>query len=103
MSVLRHELDHLGLGYPDLEHYCTLVLSRACWPGLPGHRLPDVASHCGIAFHHHDSAEDARACGEILPRISAASRDVTPRDVAARHGVRSGRLYADGYCTCSRR
>jgi len=34
MSVLRHELDHLGLGYPDLEYYCTLVLSRACWPGL---------------------------------------------------------------------
>ena len=103
VSVLRYELDHLGLSYPDLEYYCTLVLSRACWPGLHGHRLSDVASHCGIAFQHHDAAEDARACAEILLRISAASGDVTPRDVAARHGVRPGRLHADGYCTCSRR
>jgi len=103
MSVLRYELDHLGLRYPDLEYYCTLVLSRACWPGLHGHRLPDVASHCGIAFQHHDAAEDARACAEILLRISAASGAVTPRDAAARHGVRPGRLHADGYCTCSRR
>lgn len=92
MSVLRYEL----------KYYCTLVLSRACWPGLHGHRLPDVASHCGIAFHHHDAAEDARACAEILLRISAASGAVTPRDTAARHGVRPGRLHAGGYCTCSR-
>jgi DNA polymerase-3 subunit epsilon len=103
MSVLRYELDHLGLRYPDLEYYCTLVLARACWPGLHGHRLPDVASHCGIAFQHHDAAEDARACAEILLCISGASGHATPRDVAARHGVRPGRLYAHGYCTCSRR
>lgn len=102
MSVLRYELDDLGCRYPDLEYYCTLVLSRACWPQLYSHRLPDVASHCGIAFQHHDAAEDARACAEILLRISAASGDVTPRDVAARHGVRPGRLYAGGYGTCSR-
>ena len=103
MSVLRHELDHLGRRYPDLEYYCTLVLSRACWPGLHGHRLSDVASHCGIAFRHHDAAEDARACAEILLRISAASGAMAPRDVAARHGVRPGRLDADGYCACSRK
>jgi len=43
VSVLRHELDHLGLSYPDLEYYCTLVLSRACWPRLYSHRLPDLS------------------------------------------------------------
>ena len=42
MSVLRHELDHMGLRYPDLEYYRTLVPSRACWPGLYSHRPPDV-------------------------------------------------------------
>ena len=92
----------LGLYYPDLEYYCTLVLSRAAWPGLYSHRLPTVASHCGIVFRHHDAAEDARACAEILLRISAASGGVAPRDVAARHGVSPGRLFADGYHTCSR-
>jgi len=70
MSVLRYELDHMDLCYPDMEYYCTLVLSRACWPGLYSHRLPDVASHCGIAFHHHDAAEDARACAEILLQVA---------------------------------
>ena len=39
----------------------------------------------------------------ILLRISAAAGALTPRDVAARHGVRPGRLYADSYCICSRR
>ena len=47
MSVVRYGLDHLVLRCPDLEYYCTLVLSRACRPGLNCHRLPDVASHCG--------------------------------------------------------
>ena len=103
MSVLRYELDLLGLIYPDLEYYCTLVLSRAAWPGLYSHRLPDVAAHCGIAFRHHDAAEDARACAEILLRISATAGAVAPRDVAARHGVRPGRLHAGGYCSCTRR
>ena len=103
MSVLRYELDHLGLCYPDLEYYCTLVLSRAAWPRLYSHRLPDVASHCGIVFRHHDAAEDARACAEILLRISAAAGATAPRDLAARHGVRPGRLHAGGYCSCSRR
>ena len=46
MSVLRYELGHMDL----------------C--------LPDVASHCGIAFHHHDAAEDARACAEILLHVA---------------------------------
>jgi len=70
MSVLRYELDQVDLCYPDLEYYCTLVLSRACWPGLYSHRLPDVASHCGLAFNHHDAAEDARARAEILLHVA---------------------------------
>jgi hypothetical protein len=50
-----------------------------------------------------ETATGRRASAEILLRISAASGDAAPRDAAARHGVRPGRLYADGYCTCSRR
>ena len=103
MGVLRRELDRNGRRYSDLEYSCTLVISRAAWPSLYSHRLPDVASHCGILFQHHDAAEDARACAEILLRISAASGAVAPRAVAAWHGVRPGRLYADGYHTCSQR
>jgi DNA polymerase III subunit epsilon len=102
MSVLRHELDRAGLPAPDLEYFCTLVLSRACWPQLSSHRLPDVASHCGITFRHHDAAEDARACAEILLALAGRERDAHPRTVAGRHGVRPGRLSADGYQTCSR-
>jgi DNA polymerase-3 subunit epsilon len=80
-----------------------VVLARAAWPQLCDHKLPTVASHCGISFRHHDAAEDARACAEILLRISAASGASAPRDVAAHHGVRPGRLSADGYSACSGR
>ena len=104
MSVLRHELDRIGCAYPDLEYYCTVVLSRAAWPHLCDHKLPTVASHCGITFHHHDAAEDARACAEILLKLCAESgAAVHPEAVAGRHGVRPGRLCAAGYDACSGR
>ena len=103
MSVLRHELDRMGRRYPQLEYYCTLVLSRAAWPRLYDHTLPTVASHCGVDFRHHDAAEDARACAEIVLRLGAESGAGHPSAVAERHGVRPGRLYAGGYECCSGR
>ena len=50
MSVLRYELDQMDLCYPDLEYYCTLVLSRACWPGLYSPGCPTWRRTAGSRF-----------------------------------------------------
>ena len=102
MSVLRYELDRADRRYPELEYYCTVVLSRAAWPHLYDHKLPTVARHCGIEFRHHDAAEDARACAQILLRLGVEAGAERPEAVAEQHGVMPGRLFAGGYSPCSR-
>ena len=103
MSVLRHELDHVGRRLPRSG---VLLHAGPLARLLAGAAQPPPARR-GVALRDRFSpprpAEDARARAEILLRISTASGAAAPRDVAARHGVRPGRLYADGYGTCSRR
>ena len=46
------------------------LIARRAWPGRFRRRwnLAFVAGSLGIAFRHHDAAEDARAAGEIVLR-----------------------------------
>ena len=51
------------------------VIARRAWPGRYRYRwnLAFVAGSLGIAFRHHDAAEDARAAGEIVLRACQSS------------------------------
>jgi DNA polymerase-3 subunit epsilon len=102
VSVLRHCLDECGCRYPDTDYLCTLVVSRARWPHLHSHRLPDIAHHCGITLKHHDPGEDARACAEILLHVAWEGGGATPHEVARRQGIHLGRLHAARYRACGR-
>lgn len=59
-------------GLPPLR--CTWLdsarVARRAWPQFAqsGYGLANVCAECGIHFVHHDAAEDARACGEIVLR-----------------------------------
>ena len=64
--------------------------------------MASTSDHEWVALDF-ETVTGRRASAEILLCISAASGDAAPRDVAARHGVRPGRLYADGYRTSTRR
>lgn len=46
----------------------TVRVARAAWPELENHKLATLAAEFGIAFKHHDAAEDARAAGLVLTR-----------------------------------
>lgn len=72
MGVLTGTLSAFGLPAPDIHYSCTLAIARHVWPALPNHKLGSVADHLGIAFSHHDAAEDAMAAAEIA--ISACDR-----------------------------
>ena len=73
LSVLRQSLDHQGAEWPTLDVFCTLLLSRRIWPGLPSYSLPPLARFLGVPIgRHHDPVEDAIACAEIARRVCAA-------------------------------
>jgi len=70
----RHGLPSIQCQWLD-----SARVSRRAWPKFSrrGYGLAPIAAHCGIAFRHHDAAEDARAAGEILVRaISDTGLDV---------------------------
>ena len=62
------------LGQFDFRWLDTARVVRRAWPdkfATTGYGLRNVAHFLGIAFKHHDAAEDARAAGEVLCRASA--------------------------------
>jgi len=57
-----------GLSPIECQWLDTARVARRAWPQFArrGYGLAPVARHGGIAFRHHDAAEDARAAGAIL-------------------------------------
>lgn len=72
MPFDRLALDRVHRKYGLSPIGCTWLdsarVTRRAWPEFAarGYGLANVAEFCGIAFRHHDAAEDARAAGEVL-------------------------------------
>ncbi|MEZ2389226.1 exonuclease domain-containing protein [bacterium RCC_150] len=70
LGVIRSGLEVSGLPGPAYEYVCTVMLSRRCY-SLVSNSLPYAAEEAGVPLvHHHDAAEDARACAGILVDIA---------------------------------
>ena len=100
MSVIRHELDAAGIAYPEIDYFCTLVISRLTWPRFPAHNLDRVAQHLDISFNHHDALEDARACAMIAEEALRVHNVESLHDLKDTCGLRIGSLYHGGYRAC---
>lgn len=100
MSVIRHELDDAGIPYPDIDYFCTLVISRLTWPHFPAHNLDRVAHHLRVAFEHHDALEDARACAMIAVKACELHGASSLHDLKDACGLRIGQIYNGGYRAC---
>jgi DNA polymerase-3 subunit epsilon len=68
--ALSRAQEKYGLPPIDCRWLDTARVCRRTWSQFSrrGYGLAAVAAHCGIEFHHHDAAEDARTAGEILLR-----------------------------------
>jgi DNA polymerase-3 subunit epsilon len=100
MSVLRHVMDQYGLAYPSFFYYCTRVIAKRVWPGLPSYALDVVADHLAIDFNHHDPVEDAAASASIA---LGASEGHGAEDLFHLSGLLDfipGQLYPGGYSPC---
>ncbi|MFC1453728.1 exonuclease domain-containing protein [Verrucomicrobiota bacterium] len=100
ISVIRRSLDDGGMDYPDIDYYCTRVISKLTWPDMPTYALDHVAQHLGLSFQHHNAAEDARACACVALaacRVHAAS---SLCDLEEPFVFATGRLFPGGYSPC---
>lgn len=69
-SALRYSLDTYNIEYPNLDYYCTMLLSKKTFPGLINFQLPTICNHLEINnLSHHDALSDAIACANIMIEI----------------------------------
>ncbi|OHB72833.1 MAG: hypothetical protein A2V70_01405 [Planctomycetes bacterium RBG_13_63_9] len=66
VSVLRRTLAYYGIPQPEFRALCTCCLAKAMWPTLGSYTLKSVTQMLGIALQHHNAADDAAACAEIV-------------------------------------
>ncbi len=100
MSALRYVLDASHITYPQLDYFCTRVISRIAWPDRPTYRLNYIAEMLDIQFRHHNAEQDAIACARIA---IAACRHLGAESLyalAERSLLRKGRLFPGGYSPC---
>lgn len=64
-ACVRYELPPLPVIWLD-----ACRAARQLWPYLGEYKLNVVARHFGVKFRHHNAAEDAAACMEIMRRAT---------------------------------
>ncbi|MEX2592625.1 MAG: exonuclease domain-containing protein [Anditalea sp.] len=66
MGLLKENLNHYQIEYPDYFYNCTLDLSRKYFPILDNHQLETVCNHLNIAYGKHHAEGDAISCGSVF-------------------------------------
>jgi len=70
MSALRYVLDAYNIPYPEIDYYCTMLISKKIYPGLINYQLPTVCKHLEIEdLTHHNAVSDALAAAKIMINI----------------------------------
>jgi len=102
MGVLRDSLDSYGLAYPELEYFCTLVLSRR-FLNILSFSLPAVAAELGVSLdRHHNADDDARASAEIAISLLQRAGLSTLKELATSVNVRPGIMSAETWAGCQK-
>ncbi|MCY1309838.1 hypothetical protein D9M70_599710 [compost metagenome] len=80
-------------------------MAQRVWPHLGSHKLNILAGHLGLTFAHHNAAEDAAICAEAAIAMARSLGVAQIRDIPVMIGMRTGRLFANGYdpCTCRKK
>lgn len=100
MGVLRDALDEYGIRYPDLNYFCTLVLSRRQL-NLISYSLPFVAEELDVEIRdHHAAGDDSRVSGEIALRLIARNNSDNIETLAEELRVEPGRMNSDSWSGC---
>lgn len=81
---------HAGMELPDNNIFCTLLLARAVFPGLPGYGLEALVSELKLApGQHHRALADAAFTADVFRRCierAGAGWDMTFSNLRQYHG-----------------
>ena len=69
-AVLLQTCETYGIQFDPPETLCTWRLTRGLYR-FKDYKLPTVCEAFGIPLNHHEAASDARACAEIVLRVSS--------------------------------
>jgi len=65
ISALRNVIESYNLNFPNLNYYCSMILSKKLLNDVPNYQLPTILSYLDINFHNHHNAE-ADAIGSAM-------------------------------------
>ncbi len=97
-SALRYVLDAHQLEYPNLEYYCSMLISRNQYQRLRNSQLPTVCDYLNIELkNHHQAESDAAACANIMIRICEDNNVESIKELANKIGFYPGQIYPNSY------
>ncbi|MDH6537136.1 3'-5' exonuclease [Aurantimicrobium minutum] len=101
-GVIRDTLDVYGTNWPDLQYFCTVVLSRRVL-NLDNYKLPTVAAALDVQLgEHHKALDDALACGEVAAKLVSVGKAKSVPHLASKVNVQPGRMNKDSWEGCKR-
>lgn len=101
-GVIRDTLDVYGENWPELQYFCTLVLSRRLLK-LDNYRLPTVASALEVELGtHHRALDDAIACGHVASKLVEVKKASGLPALARKVQVQPGRITSNSWTGCKR-
>ena len=82
MGVLKTTLNHYEIELPNLNYFCTYLMTKKALPGFTNYKLPTVSSYYGIELNHHNALSDSNAAAKIMLGLCNEMGAKNPHDLA---------------------
>ncbi|AZQ61754.1 hypothetical protein EI427_05750 [Flammeovirga pectinis] len=96
LSVLRQTLAAYHMPSPDLDYFCSLVMSRKALPHLSSFRLNALSDYFGIQLDHHNAESDAKAAALIAIKMQEHHTVNSLYELSDKLGTKIGKLKSNG-------
>ncbi|WP_044211570.1 exonuclease domain-containing protein [Flammeovirga sp. OC4] len=95
-TVLRDTLTAYHQPLPDIEFYCSLILSRKALPNLDGYGLSALSDHFNIKLDHHNAESDAKAAAIIALKMLEIHGSESLETLTEKMGSKQGFMKSNG-------
>lgn len=102
MSVLRKTLDSYNIPYPNLDYFCSMIMSRNFYPHLENSKLNTVNKHLGYEFNHHNASADASACANIVLNIIEELNTDDIKELSKLVCFKIGKIFENDYTSAGK-
>lgn len=97
LTVLRDTLIAYQQPLPDIEFYCSLILSRRALPKQSSYGLSALSEYFEIKLNHHNAESDAKASAIIALRMLELHDQNSLKELSNKMGTKTGLLQNDGH------